>query len=71
MNDEAPKTNDPKANDEAPKAVERHSRIGYQMLKTFEGLQKDVLVVDHNPEVISGLLKRGVACVYGDIDDPD
>ncbi|MFL5280549.1 MAG: intermembrane transport protein PqiB [Rhodopila sp.] len=26
MNDEAPKTNDPKANDEAPKAVERHSR---------------------------------------------
>ena len=45
------------------------NRIGAQMLRTLERLKKDVLVVDHNPEVIRRLLRRGVESVYGDIDD--
>lgn len=45
------------------------NRMGYQMLKTLEAMKRNVLVIDHNPEVIRRLLRRGVACVYGDIDD--
>ena len=58
-----------------PRKMENHvlmfgaNRMGYQMLKTLERLKQDVLVVDHNPEVIKRLLHRGVPSVYGDIDD--
>ncbi len=45
------------------------NRMGFGMLKTLESLKHNVLVVDHNPEVIRRLLKRGVESVYGDIDD--
>lgn len=45
------------------------NRMGYQMLHTLERLRRDVLVVDHNPEVIRRLLHRGVESVFGDIDD--
>lgn len=45
------------------------NRTGYQMLKKLEELGDDVLVVDHNPEVIKRLLHRGVPSVYGDLDD--
>lgn len=45
------------------------NRMGSGMLKTLESMKHDVLVVDHNPEVIRRLLRRGVESVYGDIDD--
>lgn len=58
-----------------PKRLSGHTlifganRSGYHMLKTLERAKKDVLVVDHNPEVIRRMLHRGVPSVYGDIDD--
>lgn len=45
------------------------NRTGYQILETLEKLKREVLVIDHNPEVIKRLLRRGVSCVFGDIDD--
>jgi Kef-type K+ transport system membrane component KefB/voltage-gated potassium channel Kch len=45
------------------------NRTGYHILKTFEKYKDDVVVVDHNPEVIRRLLHRGIPSVYGDIDD--
>lgn len=45
------------------------NRMGFGMLKTLEALKHNVLVVDHNPEIIRRLLRRGVESVYGDIDD--
>lgn len=45
------------------------NRVGYQLLQTLERLKKDVLVVDHNPDIIRKLQHRGVTSVYGDIDD--
>lgn len=58
-----------------PHDLENHTlmfganRLGYGMLKTLEHLKHDILVIDHNPEVIRRLLHRGVPSVYGDIDD--
>ncbi len=34
-------------------------------------LVDDILVVDLNPNVMAGLSRRGVACVYGDISNPE
>lgn len=31
----------------------------------------DLMVVDFNPHVMAGLSRRGIACVYGDIANPD
>jgi Kef-type K+ transport system membrane component KefB/Trk K+ transport system NAD-binding subunit len=45
------------------------NRTGYHILKTFEKYNEEVVVVDHNPEVIRRLLHRGIPSVYGDIDD--
>ena len=45
------------------------NRTGYHILKTFEKYKEEVVVIDHNPEVIRRLLHRGIPSVYGDIDD--
>lgn len=45
------------------------NRTGYNILKTFEKYNEEVVVIDHNPEVIKRLLHRGIPSVYGDIDD--
>ncbi len=45
------------------------NRMGSKMLQSLTELKHDVLVVDHNPEVIRRLMAEGVDCVYGDIDD--
>ena len=42
-------------------------RIGNVLLNKIIKLNKKVLVVDHNPNVISRLIKEKVPCVYGDV----
>jgi Kef-type K+ transport system membrane component KefB len=44
-------------------------RIGFDILNSFEKMRTKCLVIDHNPEVILNLAKRGVDCKYGDADD--
>jgi len=46
-------------------------RIGYDFLETLQRVDKDLLVVDHDPEVIADLDKRGVASEFGDAGDLD
>jgi len=46
-------------------------RMGHNILHSLEGLHKEFLVVDFNPEVIAKLHRKGIRAVYGDITDPD
>lgn len=45
------------------------NRTGFQMLKTLEQQNQEVLVIDHNPTVMRRIAKRGFHTVYGDVDD--
>lgn len=47
------------------------NRFGAQMLGTLGKLKRDVLVVDHDPEVIRRLSRRRITSVYGDLDDSE
>ena len=38
-------------------------------MKTITKLRKHLIVVDFNPKVIKGLIKKKTACLYGDIGD--
>ncbi|MBU2561776.1 MAG: cation:proton antiporter [Nanoarchaeota archaeon] len=48
-----------------------YDRIGYSILKSLKAQEKSVVVVDFNPDVVKKLNKIGVACIYGDICDPE
>lgn len=48
-----------------------HDRIGHSILTKLRDMQKSVLVVDFNPDIINNLRKAGISCVYGDINDPE
>ncbi|MBN1544340.1 cation:proton antiporter [Candidatus Woesearchaeota archaeon] len=48
-----------------------YDRIGYSILKSLKAQEKSVVVVDFNPDVVKKLKKVGVACLYGDICDPE
>ena len=48
-----------------------YNRIGFTILKSFDKLRKNYLVVDFNPEVISGLEKMRIPSLYGDAYDSD
>ncbi len=60
-----------------PKALKNHivligcHRMGQNILRSIEGLHRDFLVVDFNPDVVAKLHRRGLRAVYGDIADPD
>lgn len=45
------------------------NRSGHAILKSLQNGKADIVVVDHNPEIIRRLQRQGVASVYGDIDD--
>lgn len=45
------------------------NRTGHAILKSLRKTDHDVVVIDHNPEVIRRLQRQGIASVYGDIDD--
>lgn len=48
-----------------------YNRIGYSILKTLNQLNKEILVIDYNPEVIRDLIKARKNCIYGDVGDPE
>lgn len=46
-----------------------YNRVGYSFLKSFNLLNKKVLVIDNNPKIIEELVKKKTACRYGDAED--
>lgn len=42
---------------------------GYGFVKAFQSLGQSFLVIDYDPETISRLETRGIACLYGDAND--
>lgn len=48
-----------------------YNRTGFSILKTFEKMYPDFLVIDFNPDIIKTLKKKGVNCIYGDADDSE
>lgn len=46
-----------------------YNRIGYSIARALKKLNKNILVIDYNPEIIKNLVKQGIPCIYGDIGD--
>jgi Kef-type K+ transport system membrane component KefB len=46
-----------------------YNRIGYSIMRKLREMEKSVLVVDFNPELIRRLIKERTPCLYGDIGD--
>lgn len=46
-----------------------YNRIGYSIVKTLKRLEKRLIIVDFNPEIIRALIKRKMPCLYGDVGD--
>ncbi len=41
-------------------------RMGSLFLKEFKQTNKDIIVVDYNPEIIRALINKKIPCIYGD-----
>lgn len=48
-----------------------YNRIGFGILKSLKKINKNYLVVDYNPDTISGLTKFEIPCLYGDVGDSE
>ncbi len=48
-----------------------YSRLGFNLVKAFDLTNKKYLVVDYNPLTIMNLSKKGISCVYGDVNDSE
>ncbi len=48
-----------------------YNRIGFNLLKAFNLSKKKYLIVDYNPITILNLTKKGMPCIYGDINDSE
>lgn len=44
-------------------------RVGHDLIFLFRKLKQKFLIVDHNPEIVSSLTKKGMKCIYGDASD--
>jgi len=44
-------------------------RVGHDLIVLLKKLKKKFLVIDHNPEIVSSLSRKGMKCVYGDASD--
>jgi Kef-type K+ transport system membrane component KefB len=44
-------------------------RIGFDLIKSFEKINKKFLVVEYNPEIVLNLARRNINCIYGDAND--
>ena len=44
-------------------------RAGHDLIELFKKMKKKFLVIDYNPEIIMGLTKRKINCIYGDASD--
>ncbi|MBI3051084.1 cation:proton antiporter [Candidatus Woesearchaeota archaeon] len=47
------------------------NRIGYSICRKLREMKKRFLVVDHDPDVIDGLIQEGIPCIYGDIGEAE
>lgn len=47
------------------------NRIGRHLLETVEKFHRSYVVVDHNPETIAELGRKGIPARYGDASDPE
>lgn len=54
-----------------PVVLVGYDRTGFSILKTLLKLNRDVIVIDYNPEVIQNLVQAGIPCIYGDASDPE
>jgi len=60
-----------------PKNIEDHiiicgcHRMGSEIVKVLEKRRKKFIVIDFDPDIITGLISRGVSCIYGDVSDMD
>ena len=41
-------------------------RMGSIFLKLLDSYNKDIFVIDHNPEIIKSLMQKNINCIYGD-----
>jgi Kef-type K+ transport system membrane component KefB/Trk K+ transport system NAD-binding subunit len=48
-----------------------YNRIGFSILRSLKKLKQNYLVVDFDPDVISGLSKLRIPCIYGDAFDSE
>ena len=48
-----------------------YNRIGYSIVKTVQKMEKSLLIVDFNPDVIKRLIAGKVPCIYGDVADSE
>ena len=46
-------------------------RIGFDFIKLFKAEERDFVVIDHDPEVLSSLEAADIPNEYGDANDPD
>ncbi len=46
-------------------------QMGQQILDQIKGFKEEYLVVDHDNTVIKGLIKKGVSCIFGDVEDTE
>ncbi|MEK6809295.1 MAG: cation:proton antiporter [Nanoarchaeota archaeon] len=44
-------------------------RVGHDLVDLFKKMKQKFLIVDHNPEIVSSLSKKGMKCIYGDASD--
>jgi len=43
-----------------------YHRIGYKLFNTLKKMNKNLLVVDYNPKVVTSLIGKNIDCIYGD-----
>jgi len=46
-------------------------QMGQQILEQVRGFKDDYVVVDHDNTVIKNLIKKGVSCIFGDVEDAE
>ena len=44
-------------------------RVGHDLILLFKRLKQRFLIVDHNPEIVSSMGRKGMKCIYGDASD--
>lgn len=42
-------------------------RMGYNIVKTLRKMDREILVIEFDPDIIQGLCDEGIPCIYGDI----
>ena len=48
-----------------------YNRVGFNLLKAFTLAKKKYLIVDYNPKTILNLSRKGINCIYGDVNDTE